>query len=95
MIPAYYSLSTPEFYGEVHLKYTTPYLLFKLLPPLTNTLIRENISFSYLGSRFHVNYTEIGYSMSEILLLGEIGVYAGFEDIKYKSAGVKLILKLF
>jgi len=92
MLPAFYSLSTPEFFGEFHLKYTTPYLLLKLLPILSNTLMRENLSLSYLGSRYHKNYTEIGYSLSEFLFLAEIGVYAGFEDFKYKSVGVKLIL---
>ena len=91
MIPAYYSMSTPEFYGEVHVKYTTPYLLIKLLPVLSNTLMSENLSFSYLGSRFHKNYTEFGYSISEFLFLGEIGVYVGFEDLKYKSVGGKLV----
>jgi hypothetical protein len=94
MIPAFYSMSTPEIYGEVHVKYTTPYLLIKLLPVLSNTLMRENISFSYLGSRFHKNYTEIGYSLSEFLLLGEIGVIVGFEDAKYKSVGAKLVLRI-
>jgi hypothetical protein len=93
MIPAFYSLSTPEFYGEVHIKYTTPYLLLKLLPGLSNTLMRENISVSYLGSRYHKNYSELGYSISEFLLVGEIGVYVGFEDIKYRSVGAKLIFK--
>jgi len=93
MLPAYYSLSTPEFFGEAHVKYTTPYLLLKLLPLLSNTLIRENISLSYLGSRYHRNYTEIGYSLSEFFFLGEIGIYAGFEDINYKSLGAKLILR--
>ncbi len=93
MLPAYYSTSTPEFFGEVHVKYTNPYLLLKLLPVLSNTLMRENLSLSYLGSRFNKNYTEIGYSISEFLLLGEIGVYVGFEDIKYKSVGGKLVLR--
>ncbi len=93
MIPSFYSLSTPEFYVEAHLKYTTPYLLLKLLPVLSNTLMRENVSFSYLGSRFHKNYTEIGYSISEILFLGELGVYIGFDDMKYRSVGVKLVFK--
>lgn len=93
MLPAYYSMSTPEFYGEVHLKYTTPYLLLKLLPVMSNTLMRENLSLSYLGSRFHRNYTEIGYSISEIFFLAEAGVYVGFEDVKYKSIGGKLIFK--
>jgi hypothetical protein len=94
MIPSYYSLSTPEFYGEAHLKYTTPYLLLKLLPVLSNTLMRENLSFSYLGSRYHTNYTELGYSISEILFLGELGVYVGFDDLKYRAIGVKAIIKI-
>jgi len=55
--------------------------------------MRENLSLSYLGSRFHPNYTEIGYSISEIFFLGEVGVYFGFDDIKYRSIGVNAILK--
>ncbi|HBC79018.1 MAG TPA: hypothetical protein DCZ51_10340 [Bacteroidales bacterium] len=94
MLPAFYSLSTPEFYGEAHLKYTTPYLLLKFLPGLSRTLIRENIIISYLGSRFHKNYTEIGYSLSEIFFLGEAGIFVGFDDLKYRSFGLRIILKL-
>jgi hypothetical protein len=56
--------------------------------------MRENISLSYLGSRFHRNYTEIGYSVSEISFIGELGVFAGFEDLKYKDIGIRLVLKL-
>ncbi|HEY5470136.1 MAG TPA: DUF5686 family protein, partial [Bacteroidales bacterium] len=93
MLPAYYSLSTPEFFGEVHMKYTTPYLLIKLLPILSNTLLRENLSFSFLGSRYNKSYSEIGYSISEILLIGEIGFYAGFENLKNKSVGVKMVFR--
>jgi hypothetical protein len=93
MIPSFYSMSTPEFYVEAHVKYTTPYLLLKLLPGLSNTLMRENISFSYFGSRFRKNYTEIGYSVSEILFLVELGVYAGFDDFNYRSVGAKLVFK--
>jgi hypothetical protein len=93
-LPGYYSMSTPEFFGEVHLKYTTPYLLLKYLPGLSKTLMRENLSVSYLGSRYHTNYTEIGYSITEFLLLGEIGIYAGFDDLKFRSIGAKLVLKL-
>jgi hypothetical protein len=93
MLPGYYSLSTPEFFTEAHIKYTTPYLLLKLLPVLSNTLIRENVSVSYLWSRYQKCYTEIGYSLSEVLLLGEIGVYAGFDNFRYKNIGAKLVLK--
>ncbi len=93
MLPAYYSLSTPEFFGELHLKYTTPYLILKLLPGLSNTLMRENLSLSYLGSRYHSNYTEIGYSLSEVFFLGEIGVFVGFNNVKYRSVGAKIVLR--
>ena len=93
MLPPYYSLSTPDFYGEVHIKYTTPYLLIKLLPGLSNTLMRENVSLSYLGSGLIKNYTEIGYSISEVFLMAEIGLYVGFENVTYKSIGGKLVLK--
>jgi hypothetical protein len=93
MIPSFYSLSTPEFYVEAHIKYTTPYLLLKLLPVLSNTLMRENITLSYLGRRFNPSYTEIGYSISEIFFLGELGVYVGFDDIKYRAVGMKVIFR--
>lgn len=93
MLPGYYALSTPEYFTEVHAKYTSPYLLLKLLPVLSNTLMRENISFSLLYSHYQKCYTEIGYSMSEILLLGEIGVYAGFDNFSFRSIGGKLVLR--
>jgi hypothetical protein len=93
MLPEYYSLSTPEFFTEFHVKYTTPYLLIKLLPVISNTLMRENLSLSYLFSRYQKSYTELGYGISEIFLIGEIGVYAGFENLRYKNTGVKLVLK--
>ncbi|HEX2975436.1 MAG TPA: DUF5686 and carboxypeptidase regulatory-like domain-containing protein [Bacteroidales bacterium] len=93
MLPGYYTMSTPEFFVQGHLKYTTPYILLKYLPFLSNTLMRENLSFSYMGSRKHQNYWEAGYSMSEIFLLAEAGVFVGFDDLKFRSAGFVLVLK--
>jgi len=93
-LPAYYFMSTPEFFGEAHIKYTTPYLLLKYLPGLSKTLMRENLSLAYLGSRFHPHYTELGYSISEISFFGELGVWIGLENLRYKSIGARLVLKL-
>jgi hypothetical protein len=93
-LPGYYSLSTPELYAEAHFKYTTPYLLLKYLPGLSKTLMRENLSFSYLGSRHNANYTEFGYTISELFFIGEIGFYTGFYDLKYQSIGFRLVLNL-
>ena len=92
MLPHYYSLSTPEMFSEFHMKFTTPYLLIKLIPGISNTLMRENLSLSFLWSKFHMAYTEIGYSISEFLLLGEIGVYAGFDNFTFGSIGAKIVL---
>jgi hypothetical protein len=39
-----------------------------------------------------MNYTEIGYSISEILFIGEAGVYAGFDDFRYRSVGLRAII---
>jgi hypothetical protein len=92
-LPKYYSLSTPEYFTELHLKYTTPYLFLKLLRVLSNTLMRENLSFSYLWSRYRSVYSEIGYSISEVLFLGEIGVYAGFDNLTFNSVGFRTVLR--
>ena len=82
-----------SFYIEGHFKYTTPYLLLKFIPGLSNTLIRENLSMSYLFTHNTGSYTEIGYSMSEVLFLGEIGVYTGFKNFKFNSVGIKAVLR--
>jgi hypothetical protein len=92
MLPGYYSLSTPELFAEGHIKYTTPYFLLKLLPGLSNTLIRENLSASVLWSRFQPCYTELGYSLSQIFLIGEAGIYAGFDNLTYRNVGIKIVL---
>lgn len=89
----YYSLSTPGAYAEFHTKYTTPYLLLKLLPGLSNTLMHENLSISFLAREGDKAYTETGYSVSEILFLGEAGVYAGFNNFSFASAGLRIVLK--
>lgn len=89
MLPDYYSLATPEYYLEAHFRYTTPYLLLKLLPFLSNSLMRENLSLAYMYSPHTGNYYELGYGLSEVFLLGKIGVFVGFEDLEYKSAGLR------
>jgi hypothetical protein len=56
--------------------------------------MRENISLAYLGTfNGRPNYTEVGYALSEIFLLAEVGIYVGFDDLKYRSIGGKLRLR--
>jgi hypothetical protein len=93
MLPKYYSLSTPEYFSELHAKYTTPYLLLKLIPGLSKTLMRENLNVGFLWSHYQTAYTEIGYSLSQIMLIGEVGVYVGFDNFNYSSVGGKIVLR--
>jgi len=92
-LPAYYSLSTPELFGELHLKYTTPYLILKYLPGISKTLMRENLSISWLGSLNRSIFTELGYSITELFLLGEAGIFTGFDNFKYRCTGFRFVLK--
>ncbi|MDR2887087.1 MAG: DUF5686 and carboxypeptidase regulatory-like domain-containing protein, partial [Bacteroidales bacterium] len=73
MLPARYALSTPEAFAEFHIRYATPYLLLKLLPGLSSTLLKENISLAFLAAKNNGTYTEAGYSISEIFFMAELG----------------------
>ncbi len=90
----YYSLSAPGTFAEGHIRYTSPTLLLKRLPGLSRTLIRENIGLSVLVTPELGYYYEAGYALSEIFLLAELGVYAGFRDTSFESVGLRLTLRL-
>lgn len=90
----YYSLSTPRVFAEGHIRYTSPTLLLKRLPGLSHTLIRENIGLSALVTPEMGYYYEAGYALSEIFLLAELGVYAGFRNTSFESVSLRLTLRL-
>ncbi|MDM8002275.1 MAG: DUF5686 and carboxypeptidase regulatory-like domain-containing protein [Bacteroidota bacterium] len=89
-----YSVSTKKAYAEAHVRYTTPTLLLKRLPVLSRTLMRENIGISALWTPEAGYYYETGYSLSEVLLVGTVGVYAGFTGTSFESAGIRVILRI-
>lgn len=90
----YYQHSTPEYYIEAHGKYTTPYFLLKLLPWFSNKLMRENLHLNYMYTPMAGHYTELGYGLSEVFLLGQVNVYAGFRNLEYEGVGVRVVLNL-
>lgn len=85
-----YRYSTNEWYAKAHISYTSPYLLLKFLPVLSNRLWTENIYTSYLTQPQFKNYVEVGYSMNQIFLIGNAGVFAGFEDGSYARWGFRV-----
>jgi hypothetical protein len=68
--------------------------LLKRLPGLSRTLIRENTSFSALWTPDFGLYFEAGYYLSEIFFIAELGVYAGFSNLKPEAIALRLILRL-
>jgi hypothetical protein len=92
-LPAYQYATTRNF-AEVHIQFTTPYLLIKYLPFFSSKIWCENLHLNYLTTNAVKNYWEIGYSISQIYMIGRLGVYAGFKGAAYQSFGVQLSVDL-
>lgn len=88
----FYKYSTSQRYLEGHAHYETQLLLLKYLPYISNTIWSENIYFNYLTTPLLTHYTEIGYGLGNIALMGELGGFVSFENGKYRSAGVRLCI---
>ncbi len=93
LLPYYHNNTDSEF-AEAHITFTTPYLLLKYLPFLSNKMWCENLHLNYLTGKNLPHYLEAGYSVSQIYLMGSVGVFAGFSDWKYKSIGIRISLDL-
>ena len=87
-----YQYSTPTWWVDGYFSYQTPYLMIKYLPWFSERLWTENLYFNYLSAPSIKNYSEVGYGISNLFLMGEAGIYAGFEGSNFKSWGVRLAL---
>ena len=94
-IPGYYELRTDNRFIEGHISYKAPYILLKYLPGISNTLWRELVWASYYSMPNYPQYTEIGYSLIEVLFNGNIGVFAGFDDWHYSRIGMNLVIRIY
>jgi hypothetical protein len=75
-----YRASTNRWIAGAYLNYDAMYLIFKWLPYLNKTLIRENLYLNYLETPNVHNYLEAGYSINRILMFIDIGVAVAFEN---------------
>jgi hypothetical protein len=90
----YYSISSPSYFAEGHIRYTSPTLLLKRLPLLSRTLIRENIGLSALWTPHYGFYYEAGYTLSEIFFLAELGLYTGFRELSFEVLALRLTIRI-
>ena len=89
-----YKYSTNKWYIEGHLCYSTPYLIVKNIPFLQEKLWNENIYLHHLTQPYLKNYNEVGYGLSQIFLMMNIGVFAGFEQFEFSNWQFKISLNL-
>ncbi|MCW3788853.1 DUF5686 and carboxypeptidase regulatory-like domain-containing protein [Plebeiibacterium sediminum] len=89
-----YKYSTNKWYIEGHLCYSTPYLIVKNIPFLQEKLWNENIYLHHLTQPNLKNYNEVGYGISQIFLMMNIGVFAGFEQFEFTNWQFKISLNL-
>ncbi len=88
------SEATRTAFAEAHVKYTSPFIILKRIPPLSRTLVREGVSFAMMWSPETNLYCEAGYTLSELFLAGRAGIYAGFSNKGFESAAVRVTLQL-
>jgi len=90
-----YKYATNEWFVAGHIKYETLYLLLKFIPGLNKTLITENLHLSLLSNPLTKSYVEIGYSLSNIFFVGNIGFFAGFDEFKTFNWSIRIGFSLF
>ena len=79
---------------EVHFNLNSEYLILKSLPFLQSQKFNESVHLSMLWSEHTPNsYLETGYSIG-FNKLGRVGVFAGFDGLKFEKAGLKFSLTL-
>ena len=90
----FYQFSTNDQFLEAHANWQTRRLILKQLPIIKNSSISEHLFVNYLNTPELKSYVETGYGISNLFLLLNVEAVAGFENGKFRSAGVKVSLNL-
>ena len=88
-----YAYSTNTRWVQANISWYTPYLLLKFLPFLKKKNLDEALHLRTLAGYDRRPYSEIGYSIG-FLKLARLGVFVGFESLKYRSTGVSVSIPL-
>lgn len=89
-----YKYSTSQRFLDAHTRLSTRKLILKQLPVVRNASFSERLFVNYLTTPQLSNYIETGYGISNLFLMINLEVVAGFENGKYQSAGFKVSLNL-
>lgn len=86
----YYTGNTNKQYFEGHFSVENDHLFLKYLPIFRDTGLKEKIEVNNLITEGNKTYTEFGYSLKQIFLLFNAGVFVGFEGSDYQSIGFRI-----
>lgn len=89
----YYRFATHDKWLRAGVNFRSSYLLFKNIPALQSTLFDEALHLRYLWTPELKNYLELGYSIG-LNSFTRIGVFVGFERMRYESIGVRFNIPL-
>ena len=91
----FYEFSTLKSFLDGHATWQTRRLILKQLPLLRNSsVISENLFINMLCTSEIRNYLETGYGISNLFLFLNVEAVAGFENGKFRSAGLKFSVNL-
>lgn len=88
-----YAYSTATRWAQMNLSWYTPYLLLKHLPFLKKNMLDEALHLRSLAVYGRLPYSELGYSIG-FSVIARVGVFVGFDCLKYRSTGVSLTIPL-
>lgn len=88
-----YTLSADTRWAQANVSWYTPYLLLKHLPFLSRKPLDEALHLRSIVIYGQRPYTEAGYSIGFSGMV-RVGVFVGFDCLKYRSAGVSFSLPL-
>ncbi|MEI8113773.1 MAG: DUF5686 and carboxypeptidase regulatory-like domain-containing protein [Bacteroidia bacterium] len=90
----FYAYSTSKQFLESHVNWQARRMILKLLPLIKNLSASENLFVNYISTPELMNYVETGYGLSNLFLILNVEAVAGFENGKYRSAGIKVSLNM-
>lgn len=84
----YYDFSTREEYASVHLHYQFRKFLLTQIPELWLVGLKENLFINHLATPKSERYTELGYSLDNVLRVFRVEAAVAFRGEKYYDFGV-------
>ncbi|MDP2336683.1 MAG: DUF5686 and carboxypeptidase regulatory-like domain-containing protein [Bacteroidota bacterium] len=90
----FYQYSTSSKFLDAHANWQSRRLIIKQLPIIKNFSFSENIFVNFFSTPEMGNYAETGYGLGNLFLLLNVEAVAGFENGKFRSAGIKVSLNL-